>query len=134
MHWHSFVVHYAIAFLSIVPLFWLAVLLRDENKIFWWGFAFSAVTGMLAAGVALLSGEFAQAVVQKQYPAKTVLVAEHETFAYWTVMIYAAVLLWILARYRKMQPQERWGAAVVLWVAFFLLLSTARLGGQIFHP
>jgi len=49
------------------------------------------------------------------------------------VIAYAAAILWIVARHRKMDRKERWILAVVLLGCAVLLLFAAAAGGAVFH-
>ncbi len=130
---HPFIVHYAVAFLSVLPLVWLALCVRQRQGLRW-VFWSMAIAGMLAAMGAVITGELAQTDVEKLEPLKSEQVAYHETLAYWTVIAYAAAILWILARHRKMDRKEQWLLAVVLFGCAVLLLFAAAAGGAIFHP
>jgi uncharacterized membrane protein len=86
--------------------------------------------GVVMTGLAILTGLGAEDHIEHGDAVHRVM-EEHETLAYWTLGIFAAVALWRLLRESKMGRGERWGALALALVGTGVLVDTGVHGGKL---
>lgn len=132
MEFHSFAVHYAIAFLSLSSVLWVAYTFRPNPQL-WFGFWLMSALGSIAAVFAIISGEFVQVELLQKVPALGGMISNHENCAYGTITLYFFCYFWILFRKKKLSRRENLSIGIILLFACALLLLTAAYGGSVAH-
>jgi uncharacterized membrane protein len=104
-----------------------AIVTRRENfrTVSYW----TLIAGVLGGAAAVVSGLLAEDAIEHGEGIHSIM-GEHELVAYWTVGIFAVLMLWRILRDRKMGRGERLGAFILGLVGTIFLIDTGRLGGK----
>jgi uncharacterized membrane protein len=125
---HALIVSFPVALLTTAVLFELASLVLKKDGLRRTGFAL-LLAGVLTAGAAVLIGLQAEDAIDHGNAIHR-LMKEHQTLAFYTLGIFAAVGLWRLVRERKMGTGERVAAFALSLVGLGFLVNTGHHGGK----
>ena len=125
---HAMLNDFPPALLVTAMVFEIAALLTGRanlRTVSYW----TLIAGVLGGAAAVITGLLAEDAIEHGEGIHSIL-QEHELVAYWTMAIFAVLMLWRILREGRMGRGERIGALVLGLIGTVFLVDTGRLGGK----